>query len=104
MPGNFTYWEGVREVHAVIKDQHKFALRPRLAITFETDAFSADGAESKKYQIDIIETIDHDPAIIGCAAIAPVIRRWQAFVRLYHNLGRGRYEYRLEEGVKKKEK
>jgi hypothetical protein len=87
--------DGMREVRAATcdwetnKDQHQ----PRLLVTYETDYFSSGTTDSKQFDCDIFKTIKYggDTAIV-CPAILPVIKRWQAFVRLYENIERSRKE------------
>lgn len=86
--------EGEREIRAQIHDhQGEDRKQPRLTLIFETGVFdcSCSIAETRTFQVDVIETLKEAArnnsfgTALDCPAIAPVIRRWQSFVRLYHS-------------------
>ena len=61
---------------------------PRLSIHFDTGIYSGlFNPLWVVYEIDIYKTIQHDQThtVTGSPAIAPVIRRWQTFIQLYHH-------------------
>lgn len=96
---------GLREVKVKIRDRDakprgKGLMPPKAVIRFGGDLNNDADTQVKQFDIHILKTVENDFTAIASPAIAPVIRRWQGFVRLFHHSKGSNKLVGLREGLK----